>query len=91
MKFRKLFDYHAIVTVFLSSGIIIFNIANTKRKSSSQQSDISIQDIKLTNKTRSFKISGMERAGKHIQLTFVNEYDKSITGFQAYMGKRELR
>lgn len=87
MRFRRLFDYHLIITAFLLSGIIVFNIANTKKKHSSQQSDINIQDIKLTNKTKAFKISSIEKAGKHIQLTFINEYNKSITGFQASMGE----
>ncbi len=90
MRFRRLFDYHVIITAILLSGIIVFNIANTNKKSSSRQREINIQDIKLTNKTSAFKISSIEKAGRHIQLTFVNEYKKSITGFQASIGKTQI-
>ena len=90
MKFRKFFDYHLIMRFFLFSGIVVFNIANVNKTNSSQQREIDIQDIKLTNKTSGFRISSIEKAGRHIQLIFANEYKKAITGFQASIGKTQI-
>jgi hypothetical protein len=86
MKLSRFLDLPIIITAFCLAGIFFVNIGSTNKGNASKQKEINVQDIGLFNKTRAFRITKLEKADKNIQITFVSEYNKSITAFQASIG-----
>lgn len=48
-----------------------------------------VKEVKFFNKTRSFEVASYKVSGEDMEVTFKNNYDKSINGFCVIVGTRE--
>jgi hypothetical protein len=86
--------FHGLFVALLLLGVVLASQPARKRmRQQNREQEVSIkpleriEDLKLTNKTTGLQVVEIKKlSDKMLELTFKNEYNKSITGFEVSVG-----